>query len=250
MSQVVLVVGGSGGIGSATTKYFSEQGATTFSTYLNNEAHTQHIKKNLRNCETIQCDIRDENDVNSMVSHIIRTESKLDVLINCVTRPLKLKTFDRMTAQEYFEDLEVILYGSTLLAKAVLLHMKERRAGTIVNLLSTVVSGIPPIRMASYVIAKYGSLGLNKCLASEVDRFNIKVLGLSPTFVETTLLRSFPEKLLEIEREKQEGNTLLQPKDIARALWQIAQNAEKYPNGENILIRTKKDILNMETGLE
>ncbi len=250
MSQVVLVIGGSGGIGSATTKYFSEQGAKTFLTYFNNEEQAQQIKDRLRNCETIKCDIRNENDVNAMVSKIIKIDTRIDVVINCVTSPLKLKTFDRMSAQECFEDLEVILHGGILIAKAVLPHMKKRRAGTMVNLLSTVISGTPPVRMTSYVIAKYGLLGLSKSLASEVGRFNIKVLGLSPTFVETELLKNFPGKLLEMEKEKQEEKTLLQPEDIARAIWQITQNAERYPNGENIHIRTKKDILNMETVLE
>ncbi len=250
MSQVILVVGGSGGIGSATTKYFSKQGVKTFLTYFNNEEAAKKIKDSLNNCETIKCDIRNENDVNAMVSKIIKTDLKIDVLINCVTSPLKLKIFDRMSTQECFEDLDVILHGGILMSRAVLPHMKERRAGTIVNLLSTVISGIPPVRMTSYVIAKYGLLGLTKCLASEVGRFNIKVLGLSPSFVETELLSSFPKKLIEIEKEKQEGKTLLQPEDIAHAIWHITQNTEKYPNGENIWIRTKKDILNMETVLE
>ncbi len=246
MSKVVLVVGGSGGIGSAITRYFSEQGAKTFFTYFKNEARAREIKKNLKHGEMIQCDIRNETDVNAAISKVIETDSKIDALVYCVTSSLKLKTFDRMTSQECLEDIEVILSGGILLAKAVLPHMKERRAGTILYFLSTAISGTPPARMSSYVIAKYGLLGLTKSLASEVSRFNIKVLGLSPTFVETTLLKNFPAKLLEIEKEKQTDGSLLQPEDIARATWQIIQNAEKYQHGENVQVQTKEDILEIE----
>lgn len=246
MSQVVLVVGGSGGIGSAITQYFSEQGAKTFFTYFKNEERAREVKNNLTNCEMIQCDIRNEADVNAAISKVIETDSKVDVLVYCVTNPLKLKTFDRLALRECLEDIEVILYGGILLAKAVLPHMKERRSGTILNLLTSAISGTPPARMSSYVIAKYGLLGLTKSLASEVDRFNIKVLGLSPTFVETSLLKNFPAKLLEIEKEKQADGSLLQPEDIACATWQLVQNVDKYKNGENVQIQTKNDIFEME----
>lgn len=239
---IALVIGGTGGIGSAISKLFSEQGMKVYATYHANIEKAKKMEATLKNCEMVKCDIRKEEDVREVVNHIIKKESKVDVVVNTVTSKLKLKPFENLSMDEFSEDIEVILLGSTNIYRQVVPIMKKNRSGVIINLLTVTIVDTPPTRMSSYVAAKSGLLGLTRSLAVELGSFNIRVVGISPSFVETELINAFPAKLLEIEREKQPDKMFIQPEDIAELALAIVRNDKKYPNGENVILHARKDI--------
>lgn len=246
MSNVAFIIGGTGGIGSAIAKLLSEKGIIVYFTYYQNEEKAKEIECSLTNCNAIRCDIVNEEDVRKSVEVVLKKESQIDILINCATNELKLKTFDRLTLEEFSSDLQVIILGSVNIYKQVVPLMKSNRAGVIISLLTSVIEGTPPSRMSSYVTAKSGLSALTKCLAVELGPFNVRVVGISPSFVETDLIKAFPAKLLEIEREKRLDKSLLHPEDIARVALYITQNPKKYPNGKNIKILTREDLQQYE----
>ena len=99
--------------------------------------------------------------------------------------------------------------------------------------------------MSSYITSKSGLFGLTKSLSVELKQFNINIYGISPSFIETDLIKAFPKKLLEIEREKSLDKKFLQPKDIAELTLNIIQKPEKYLSGTNIIIKTRQDIVRL-----
>lgn len=245
---VALVIGGTGGIGSAIAKSFSVHDAKVYLTYFKNYEKSLEMKDISDKCEVLHCDITKEENVNDVLKNILQKESRIDVVVNCATGNLKLKPFDHLTMDEFYSDIQVILLGSVNIHKCVVPIMKKNRSGLIINLLTSAIVDSPPPRMSSYVTAKYGILGLTKSLAVELAPFHVKVVGISPTFVETELINAFPAKLLEIESEKQPDQCLLQPEDIAKVAWHIVQENHKYPSGGNITIKSRKDVMKLTGG--
>ena len=77
-------------------------------------------------------------------------------------------------------------------------------------------------------------MGFTKCLAKELKPFNIAVFGISPSFVETNLIKAFPDKLIEIEKNKRRNRKLIQPIEVAQVILDLIQNPQKYKSGENL----------------
>src|SRR3989344_3511652 len=225
MNKVALIIGGTGGIGSAIVSSLSKNGIIVYATYLKNKEKADKFKQ-LENCEFMQCDIRKEADVTKIIEYIINNNSKIDIVINATTTRLKLRPFEQLSHQEFIDDMEVILLGVVNLFRRVIPLMKQNKCGTIINLLTATINN-PVTRMSSYITAKSGLIGLTKSLSVELKPFNINVYGISPSFVETDLIKAFPEKLLELEREK---------------ILDIIHKPEKYFSGTNIIIKTRQDV--------
>ena len=243
MDKVALIIGGTGGVGSAIVSLLSRNGMRVYATYYKNKENIEKTKQ-LENCQFIQCDIRKEADVNKVIEHIINNESKIDIVINTATSRLKLKPFEQLSHQEFFNDIEVILLGAINLFRSVVPLMKKNKCGTIINMLTATINN-PTTRMSSYITSKSGLFGLTKSLSVELKPFNINIYGISPSFIETDLIKAFPKKLLEIEREKSLDKKFLQPKDIAELTLNIIQKPEKYLSGTNIIIKTRQDIVRL-----
>ena len=243
MNKVALIIGGTGGIGSAIVSSLSKNGIIVYATYLKNKEKADKFKQ-LENCEFMQCDIRKEADVTKIIEYIINNNSKIDIVINAATTKLKLRPFEQLSHQEFFNDIEVILLGAINLFRSVVPLMKKNKCGTIINMLTATINN-PTTRMSSYITSKSGLFGLTKSLSVELKPFNINIYGISPSFIETDLIKAFPKKLLEIEREKSLDKKFLQPKDIAELTLNIIQKPEKYLSGTNIIIKTRQDIVRL-----
>lgn len=240
MSKVALIIGGTGGIGSAIASLLSEKGIKIYATYCSNKEVVEKTKQS-KNIKLIQCDIRNEENIKKVIDQIVSNDSKIDIIINTATSRLKLKLFEQLTYEEFLEDIQIILLGAINLFRHIIPLMKKNKSGIIINFLTEAVNN-PPTRMSSYVTAKSGLLGLTKSLSVELKPFNINTYGISPSFVDTDLIKVFPKKLLEIEKEKQPDKKILQPEDIAELISDIIHKLEKYKTGINIILKTRQDI--------
>lgn len=224
MNKVALIFGGTGGIGQAVETAFKKNKVTVYKTSFSKKKEEENL---------YHCDVSKAKDVERIVSLVLEREGRIDILINCVTPPLKLKTIESLSYKDFKGDINTILLGGIYMGRAALKAMKPRKTGVIINILSSTVLG-GSVRMSSYTSAKYGLLGFTMCLALELTPFNISVFGISPSYVETDLLNAFPEKLIEIKKSTRVGGKLIQPEDVARVVLDLAQNPKKYKTGDNI----------------
>lgn len=237
MEKTALVIGGTGGIGSAISRLFATEGIKTYATYYQNEEKANNMKDSLKNFHILQCDITKENDVKRMINAVLKNQSQIDILVNATTTPLELRPFDSLTVEKFRVDIKTIILGSVNVFKYVIPIMKKNKSGIIINILTSAIFDFPK-RMSSYTTAKSGLFGLMNSLSKELDPFNVRVLGISPSFVNTKLIRAFPAKLLEIEKEK-----IIPPEEIAKLVLNLIKDEKKYPNGTNILLKERKDVL-------
>lgn len=241
---VALIIGGSGGIGSATAEEFARAGMRVRATYYRNEDSAACLREAFPQCEVMQCDVRSEEDVRRAVEWAAASGG-IDVFVNALTNPLKLQPFEALPISVFAEDIDVMVLGSIRVLRHVVPHLQAQRSGVIVNMLTTAVADVPPARMSSYVVAKFALLGLTQSLAVELHHSHVRVIGVSPHFVETALLNAFPRKLLEFERARQPDRAFLQPADIAAAVCAIVGDAERYPSGSNVVIRSVSEVERM-----
>lgn len=230
MNKIALIFGGSGGIGQAICTVFKNNGITVYLT-----SHQNKLKN--QNPNIFHCDVTKNKDIKYVISYIKKKEGRIDIVINSVTPPLKLKTIENLSGQEFKEDIDTILIGGININKAVIPIMKTNSSGTIINILSALVLGSVSTRMSSYISAKYGLAGFTKCLALELLPFNISVFGISPSFVETNLIKAFPEKFIEMERNERKSGEFIHPVEVAKVILDIVQNPVKFKTGENIEIK-------------
>ena len=242
-AKVALVLGASGGIGSAICAVCAHQGMRVYGTYFGNMQKAKEIEDSLPGLRMILCNMGEGAQIDAAVEKILAKEGRIDALINAVTTPLALKLFEQHTQEEINKDIEVMLKGSIRACQRVIPAMKKSGSGVIIHLLSTVLlPAHTPSRMSSYVIAKAGVAGMTRALSAELGAYGIRVIDILPSYVETGLLKAFPPKLLEMERQKSPDKKLLQPEDVARVIAYAITNSAACPNGAQLVLKSRLDV--------
>ena len=234
MNKVVLVTGGSRGIGKATSLEFAKNGYDVVVNYINDDisANTvvDEIKKLGVNSIAIKCDISDTLSVKKMVDTIIDKFGKIDVVVNNAGIAIDT-TFEDKTKENFMRTLEVNLVGTFLVSKEVGKYMKN---GSIVNVSST--NGIDTVYPESldYDASKAGVISLTKNLAIEYAP-NIRVNTVAPGWVLTDMNKELDYDFVKREEEKILLNRFADPEEIAKVIYFVAAEAT-YMNGSVIRV--------------
>lgn len=231
--KVTLVFGGSGGVGTAITKALVHHDMHVYATYTHNKEKAEQLER-YKNCTILQCDFTSIESIRNAIYTVLNKETGIDIIINTVTAPLKLKLFEQLSEEQIREDIDVILTGSALAYKYLIPILKERPDPLIITILSAAIQGVPPARMTSYTAAKYGLRGLTKSLATELTN-SIRFVDIAPSIIETDLIKAFPSKLLELEQSKCPGQRFIQPEDIAVLIQKVIEDKQTYPTGSYIV---------------
>ena len=233
ISRVILVTGGSRGLGEKIVERLSSNG--TYKVYYSYSREglsgpsSQH-----NNVTAVRCDQRDETQVKDCVSDIFSREGRLDVLVNNACP--SFMHCDFLTSEwDMFQDLiDVNVRGSFLFSREVSKIMKLQGEGRIINILTSFVLNVPPEKIPHYITAKYALLGLSKALAAELCKSGITVNMVSPGLMRTSLSSWLPPKYMEAAAAKNPMKRLTSTEDAAKAVeFLISENA-RFLNGVNI----------------
>ncbi|MEK7551820.1 MAG: SDR family oxidoreductase [Patescibacteria group bacterium] len=238
-TKTVLIVGGNGGIGASTVNLFAAKGWMVYYTYYKNKK--TDFENKFPNTIGISCDVTKNQDIKKVAKKIKEDGFSVDAVIYSVTTHLTLQPFEDIPIKVFEEDIEIILIGAIRIFQVLIPLMKKEAQSVIIPIITSSVISTPK-RMSSYVIAKFGLLGLVKSLAVEISQLGIRVVGLSPSFVETSLLKAFPAKMLELEKSKLQNGKFISPEEIAKVLDSIICDKEKFLTGENIIVNNSQDV--------
>ncbi len=214
----ILVLGGTGSIGGAISDALEKEGARVF----------RHGRSG-----EYAADVKDENQLKSLITGIIKKSGPIYGLVNSVSASAKIGGFEKKTWSDFSAQLEVQLKASVVSTEALVPVMKEN-GGVIVNILSSYVDGQPPASLSDYVTAKYAMLGFTKALAKDLERFKIMVNAVSPSLIKNEFSAGVPEKLLEILAAQSPTSRLTTPDDVTRVVVDLMVNTGK--TGQNIVI--------------
>jgi NAD(P)-dependent dehydrogenase (short-subunit alcohol dehydrogenase family) len=186
--QIVLVSGGSRGIGQALAQGFAARGAQVVITGREAEplARTaQAISSPDRPVRHVVCDVSDVESVQKLVKTMIERFGRIDTLVN-VAGVNKRKKAETFTPEEYDFILDINLRGLFFLSQEVGKQMIQRKSGTIINIDS--LNTYSPLKgVIAYAISKAGVSMLTRGLAAEWGEHGVRVNGIAPGFILTDM---------------------------------------------------------------
>lgn len=218
-NEVILILGGMGGIGAATADLLEKEGARVIRHGLVGE---------------YAADVTDSRQTSQLIENILGKFGKVDVVVNSLTAPLKIGGIEKKTWNDFQTHFNIQLKAAVETANILVPKMKAAKSGQFINILSSVVTAVPRAIYPDYVTAKYALLGFSKALNEEMKTHGIFVNCVSPDFIKTDLTKDLPEKLPEIVASQNESGRLTVPEDVAKAVSDLIKNPE--PGGKNVII--------------
>jgi len=242
--KTVLVTGSSSGYGRATAAYFLERGWNVVATMrtpgaadLFGSAHGERLRQ-------LRLDVTDRTSVREAVRAAIVAFGGLDVVVNNAGIGL-LSAFEATPEHTIREIFETNTFGVMAVTQEVVPHFRERRAGTLVNVTSSV--GIVPMPLVSvYTASKYAIEGFTEALSYELSAFGVQTKIVEPGYGPTTgftasgmdrmqgllppAYGAYAEKLMQGHAAAKTTTEV----DVAKAVWLAATDGSKrlrYPAG-------------------
>lgn len=241
--KTVIVTGGGGGIGGATSRRFAEEGAKVAVFDMNLDA-AQKVVDGIRAAggvaQAFRCDITQRAEVDAAVAATEAALGPIAVLVNNAGWDV-FKPFTKSVPAEWEKLIAINLTGALHMLHAVLPGMSERKAGRIVNIASDAARG-GSSGEAVYSACKGGLVALSKTLAREHARQNITVNVVCPGPTDTALLAGVaegardPVKLLEAFRSAIPLGRLGQPDDLASAIAFFGSDDAGFITGQVISV--------------
>lgn len=232
--RVVLVTGGSQGIGLAICRAFGESGATVVCADISSDASAIPSNVALRTTDTSK-----ETECEAVVDWTVTTHGGLDVLVNnaAIQPPSSYVAVDALDSHLAQRMLDINFMGYTYMAKYALRQMKQQQSGVVVNLASgqghRTTRGVPiygPIKAANILQAMQWAV--------EYARDGVRVVSVSPGAIETPLVRA--------TLEAQGGAAALanrhplgrigQPEEIAAAVLWLSSAEAAFVTGTDLAV--------------
>lgn len=229
--KVVLVTGGSRGIGRACAVAFGKAGATVVLTYAGNDvAAAEAVAASGPNARSMKFDVSDTAACAAAVDEVVKGAGRLDVLVNNAGVAIDGLAV-RVKDDDWDRTLDTNLKGAFALCRAAARPMMKQRSGAIVNLTS-VVGEMGNVGQAAYAASKAGLIGLTKSLARELASRNIRVNAVSPGFIDTDMTAGLNAELKAKMTEAIPLGRLGTAEEVARAVLFLAGDAASYVTGE------------------
>lgn len=228
-NKIVLITGGTNGIGKELVKLFLSLGAQVLTT-----TTKRNIKSKKKKLRIEYLNFLDQNSVNNFFNKINKLK-KIDVLINNAGIN-KVDNINEIKDQDLKRIYEVNLKGPILMTKNISKIMIKKKTGKIVNI-SSIFGVISRSGRSMYSSTKFGLLGLTKSSALDLANYNILVNAVSPGFILTNLTKKTLSKneiksLTKTIPLKRIGNT----KEVTKLIAFLCSNYNTYITGQNFII--------------
>lgn len=247
--KVVLVTGAGRGIGAAIAMAFAHEGATVAVNYLSNDAAAaqtvtacQEAGKDAGgDAWAVQADVGSQPAVQAMADSIVREAGAIDIVVNNAFRPYafdpeRRRRFDDLDWSDYQTQFDGAVGAAFNVCRAVLVQMRQRTRGSIVNITSNLVEH-PVVPYHDYTTAKASLVAFSRNLASELGPVGIRINCVAPGLVyptqgTQTTRESFRESLMAATPLRR----LARPEDVAGPVLFLASDLSGFMTGQVLLV--------------
>lgn len=235
-NKVVIITGGSRGIGAAAAVQFAKAGADVVITYTKNAkaaaAVIENVKNEWRDGLAIKADVSKPSNAKRVVQQTMKKFGRVDILVNNAG----IWTYGKigsMSENVWKETMQVNLDGMFYMTNAVVPFMKKQHSGKIINISST-AGQRGEAEHSHYAASKGGMISFTKAIATELGPFNINVNSVAPGWVDTDLNDSVfsDKKYKEQERKKIPIQRIPTADDIAGPVVFLASELSRHITGE------------------
>ena len=230
--KVSLITGAAQGIGLATALKFAQEGAVVIVC----DVKQAGVDAAVAQCQAagatalgLVLDVTQREMVDAVVAQVKERFGRIDVLVNNagITQDARLQ---KMTLEQFDRVIDVNLRGVFHCAQAVVDTMVAQGSGVILNA-SSVVGIYGNFGQTNYAATKFGVIGFTKTWSRELGPKGIRVNAVAPGFVETPILSTIPDKVLQEMRERVPLKRLARPEELANVYAFLASDEASYING-------------------
>ncbi len=233
--KIVIVTGGSNGIGEEIVKFLAENDYEVILNYNNSKQKAEQIQKEIyenynKNIHIFKADVSKREEAKELIKYCIDKYNKIDVLINNAGIS-QVKLFSEITDCDWNNMLQVNLTSAFYMTQESLKYMISEKRGCIINI-SSIWGTTGASCEVHYSVSKAGLDGMTKALAKELGPSNIRINSIAPGIIDTKMNKDLSDEdikriIEEIPLEKI-GKTL----DVARCIkWLIE---DEYTTGQII----------------
>lgn len=229
-NKVAIVTGASQGIGRCIAETFAREGAKVVAVDMNKLPYENS------NIYGYEVNVTDRVGIKVFFESIIEKFGKVDILVNNagITRDALIQ---KMTEEMWDLVINVNLKGLFNIAQLVGPQMMENGEGSIINIAS-VVGEFGNVGQTNYAATKAGVIGMTKTWAKEFARkgAKVRVNSVAPGYINTEMMKTVSEKVLENMRAKTMIGRLGEPEEIANAVLFLASDESSYITGHNLSV--------------
>jgi len=241
-NKVVIVTGGSSGIGRATAIRFAQEGARVAAWDVNESAAAAVLSelKAAGASEALfrEVNVTDAQSVQGGVDEVISRWQRIDVLVNnagILRDGLLVKVKDgavvsSLSDEQFDAVISVNLKGVFVCTRAVTPHMISGGGGVVLNA-SSVVGLYGNFGQTNYIATKAAVIGMTKTWARELGRHHIRVNAVAPGYIGTEMVKQMPEKILDAMVSHTPLGRLGKPEEIAEAYCWLASDGASFITG-------------------
>lgn len=234
MAKVIVITGGTSGIGRDLVKKFSKKDNLIF--VLSKSKKNIEISKkeiNSNNVVFIRCDLLKEDEIIKSFKYIKSRTNHIDLLINNAA-------YDYMSSIEEYEYeifskiINTNLLGKVFCLKNAIKLLKESNYPCVINIASRLATK-PMNDSSAYCSTAAAIVMFTKCAALELERYSIRVNCISPSLTITPLsLKSYTQEEIECVKNISTRKRLCTSNDIYELIVFLSSKKSDYINGENV----------------
>jgi len=232
--KVVLITGGSRGIGKACALAFAREGANVIFTYNKSKKQAQALEDEIKSLGAkglgLQADVRDYQRCQQLSEEIMDKFGQIDVLVNNAGI-IKDKALMMMSKQDWQDVIDTNLSGIFNVTKNFIISFMKQKQGNIINITSlSGIIGTP--RQVNYSSSKGGVISFTRSLAREVAGFGIRVNAVAPGFVQTDMLDDLKDEYINDIKPQIPLGRFGEPCEVAKVVLFLASQRSEYITGQ------------------
>lgn len=231
-NKVVLVTGGTSGIGKVTAIAFADAGAKVVLSGRREKEGAEvvaEINQIGGTAAFVRADVSNDADIVKAIDFVLSTHGRLDVAFNNAGMEM-LGPLDQVTEEQYRRTFDVNVWGVLNSMKHEIAAMLKTGGGAIVNT-SSIAGHIGLAQASIYVATKHAVEGLTKAVAVEFAKQGIRVNAVAPGSIDTDMVARFPSEAQNWLIAQHPVGRLGTSEEIAAAVLYLASDAAKFTTG-------------------